>query len=87
MYYVYFLLCKNGKIYTGSTNNLEERLKRHTKGEVFFTKNLLPVKLVGYFAVQNKYTAFNLEKYFKSGSGRAFIKKHKLVEFQEASYK
>lgn len=80
MYYVYFLLCQDGKTYTGSTNNLKERLQRHNKGEVFFTKNNLPVKLIGYLAIQNKYTAFNLEKYFKSGSGRAFIKKHKLLD-------
>ncbi len=28
----------------------------------------------------NKYTAYNFEKYFKSGSGRAFLKKHKVVD-------
>ena len=80
MYYVYFLLCSNGQIYTGSTNDLNERLKRHNSGQVFFTKDKLPVKLAGYFALKNKYAAFGLEKYFKSGSGRAFIKKHKLIE-------
>lgn len=80
MYYVYFLLCSNGQIYTGSTNDLEERLNRHNTGQVFFTKDKLPVKLVSYITVQNKYAAFNLEKYFKSGSGRAFIKKHKLLD-------
>ena len=80
MHYVYFLLCKNGKVYTGSTNDLKDRLARHQKGQVFFTKDRLPVKLVAYIALQNKYTAFNLEKYLKSGSGRAFIKKHRIVE-------
>ena len=29
-----------------------------------------------YIALQDKYKAFELEKYLKSGSGRAFIKKH-----------
>jgi len=29
-----------------------------------------------YFAIPNKYKAFEFEKYLKSGSGRAFIKKH-----------
>lgn len=80
MFYVYFLLCNDGQIYTGSTNNLKERLVRHSSGQVFFTKSRLPIKLIAYFASKNKYTAFNLEKYFKSGSGRAFIKKHKLVD-------
>ena len=40
------------------------------------TTSMLPVKLVAYFAFSNKYTAFSFEKYLKSGSGRAFIKKH-----------
>lgn len=30
MHYVYNLKCANGTIYTGCTNNLEDRLKRHT---------------------------------------------------------
>lgn len=80
MHYVYFLRCNNGKIYTGSTNDLRDRLLRHIKGQVLSTKDLLPIKLVAYFACENKYTAFNFEKYLKSGSGRAFIKKHKLVD-------
>lgn len=58
MYYIYFLLCKDGKIYTGSTNNLRERLLRHSKGQVLSTKDRLPIKLVAYFACENKYTAF-----------------------------
>ena len=33
---------------------------------------------VGY-TYTNKYTAFNFEKYLKSGSGRAFLKKHEII--------
>ena len=80
MYYVYFLLCKDGKPYTGCTDNLEDGIARHNKGQITATKERLPVKLVSYFTCSNKYTAFNFEKYLKTGSGRAFIKKHKLVE-------
>jgi len=29
-----------------------------------------------YFTIKDKYKAFQFEKYLKSGSGRAFIKKH-----------
>ncbi|MEK7522313.1 MAG: GIY-YIG nuclease family protein [Patescibacteria group bacterium] len=76
MYYVYILICKNNKPYTGCTDDLKERIERHNKDYVPATKPLLPVKLVSYFAFQNKYTAFNFEKYLKSGSGRAFMKKH-----------
>lgn len=79
-WYVYILKCTDGSPYTGCTDNLEERLERHSKGYVPATKPLRPVKLVSYFAFNNKYIAFNFEKYLKSGSGRAFITKHKLID-------
>jgi len=76
MYYVYILKCNNGKIYTGCTNNLKSRFERHQKGSVPATAKYLPVKLDFYFAINDKYRAFEFEKYLKSGSGRAFMKKH-----------
>ena len=75
MYYIYSLKCKNG-FYTGCTNNLINRLIRHKNGKVSATANRLPVKLEFYFVINNKYKAFEFEKYLKTGSGRAFIKKH-----------
>lgn len=74
MYYVYSLKCKDG-YYVGCTDNLEDRLERHQKGNVPATAKRLPVKLDFYFAIRNKYKAFNFEKYLKSGSGRAFVRK------------
>jgi len=79
-WYVYILICSNSRPYVGCTDNLKGRIGRHSKGYVPATKPLLPIKLISYFAFSNKYTAFNFEKYLKSGSGRAFIKKHKLGE-------
>jgi predicted GIY-YIG superfamily endonuclease len=78
-YYVYILNCSDGKPYTGCTDDLKNRLDRHQKGQVLATKNRLPIKLISYFAFSNKYTAFNFEKYLKSGSGRAFINKHDII--------
>ena len=75
MYYVYSLKCKDG-YYIGCTNNLKERIDRHQKGKIPATANRLPIVLEFYFAVPSKYQAFSFEKYLKSGSGRAFIKKH-----------
>ena len=75
MYFVYNLKCKDG-FYTGCTDNIEERLERHKKGHVPATKNRLPLELEFYVAISDKYKAFEFEKYLKSGSGRAFIKKH-----------
>ena len=75
MYYVYSLKCNDG-FYIGCTDDLQERIKRHNFGHVLATKDRLPVDLEFYFAIKEKHKAFNFEKYLKSGSGRAFIKKH-----------
>jgi len=77
MYYVYSLKCKDG-YYIGCTDNLKERIERHQKGYVKATSKRLPAELDFYFAIKNKYKAFEFEKYLKSGSGRAFTKKHLL---------
>lgn len=76
MYYVYLLLCNDNEPYTGCSSNLKQRIERHKKGHVPATKDRLPVKLISYHAFNDKYKAFDFEKYLKSGSGRAFLKKH-----------
>jgi len=75
MYYIYSLKCKNG-YYIGCTDDLKNRLERRQKGRIPATVNRLPIKLDFYFTINNKYKAFEFEKYLKSGSGRAFINKH-----------
>jgi len=76
MWYVYLLKCLDSRTYVGCTDDLRDRIYRHSKGQITATKDRLLIKLVAYFAFSNKYTAFNFEKYLKSGSGRAFLKKH-----------
>ncbi|MDO8560066.1 MAG: GIY-YIG nuclease family protein [bacterium] len=80
MYSVYILRCSDSTYYVGCTNDLKDRLERHAKGQVISTKNRLPIQLVAYTAFANKYVAFNFEKYLKSGSGRAFLKRHLIEE-------
>lgn len=75
MFYVYSLKCRDG-YYIGCTDNLKDRIDRHKKGYVKATLDRLPVKLEFYFAINDKYKAFESEKYLKSGSGRVFVKKH-----------
>ncbi len=75
MWYVYFLKLTNNDIYVGSTNDLKRRFASHKAGQVISTKAFLPVKLTSYVAVENEATARTLEKYFKSGSGKAFANK------------
>jgi putative endonuclease len=76
---VYILRCSDSNLYTGCTENLDERLIRHNNGQVPATKGRLPLELVASISFADKYKAFAFEKYLKSGSGRAFIKKHFLT--------
>ena len=73
-YWVYLLKTKR-RIYIGCTSNLNQRIERHKKGYVPATKEEGPIQLISYIAFKDKYRAYNFEKYLKSGSGRAFLKK------------
>ena len=75
MWYVYFLLLGNGDVYVGSTNDLRRRVKSHLRGLVTSTRAHLPCSLKSYVAVRDEPTARALERYFKSGSGKAFANK------------
>jgi predicted GIY-YIG superfamily endonuclease len=75
MWYVYFLALSNNHIYVGSTDDLKRRFASHQKGEVLSTKAYLPAKLKSYVAVETEAKARELEKYFKSGSGKAVAMK------------
>jgi len=75
MYYVYILLCADGKHYVGLTRDIKARYQNHSAGLSFSTKYRLPVKLVWVGAFLKKDTAVNFERYLKSGSGNAFFRK------------
>ena len=77
MKFVYILKSKkNGSVYVGNTDDVAERFKRHNNGEVISTKDRRPWKLSCYIAFEDKIKAYNLERYLKSGSDRAFTNKH-----------
>lgn len=73
--FVYILTCADGKLYTGCTNDLRDRLHRHKRGSVPATKDRRPVTLLFYCGFKDKYKAIAFEKYLKTGSGRAFSNK------------
>ena len=79
MWYVYFLQLKNGDIYVGSTDDLRRRVADHNKGFAVSTKPFIPATLRSYIAVETEPKARGLERYFKSGSGKAFAKKRFLA--------
>ena len=61
--YMYILECADGSFYTGSTKNLNLRLKQHKNGEgAKHTKSHLPVKLVYYETFERIDNAFDREK-------------------------
>jgi predicted GIY-YIG superfamily endonuclease len=75
MWFVYLLKCADNTYYTGCTSDLSDRMNRHGKGEIAYTNERLPVKLVTYIAFCDKYKAYEFERYLKSGSGKAFAQK------------
>ncbi|MBT3261418.1 GIY-YIG nuclease family protein [bacterium] len=80
MWYTYILESqKDNKLYIGSTNNLERRINQHNSGEVLSTKARRPFTLLVYVANKSERIARQLERYFKSGSGKAFVYKRLLV--------
>jgi len=78
MYYIYLLQSKKdpARHYTGYSSDLRGRLQDHNSGKSPHTSKYRPWELSNYFAFSNLIAAKKFEKYLKSGSGRAFIKKH-----------
>lgn len=75
MHYVYVLQSlKDGKFYTGTTNNLLERVKRHNKGLENATKYRRPLKLIYYEACLSRKDAYRREIYLKTAWGKRYIK-------------
>ena len=62
MYWVYILLCGDGTLYTGCTNNLEGRLAAHRAGRgAKYTRGRLPVTLVYRESCADKSSALKRE--------------------------
>jgi putative endonuclease len=75
--YMYILECADKTYYTGSTNNLEQRLIQHQTGfGANYTKTRLPVKLIYYEEYDRIDEAFMREKQIQ-GWGRT--KKQALI--------
>ena len=76
--YVYILQSETEprRFYTGATDDLRNRVKRHNEGSVRHTSKWKPWVLKTYVALADRKRAHDLEKYLKSHSGRAFVKKH-----------
>jgi putative endonuclease len=62
IWYVYILECNDGSLYTGSTNDLERRLKQHNDGKgAKYTRGRTPVVLVFNISLATKSLALKEE--------------------------
>ncbi|MBM3894796.1 GIY-YIG nuclease family protein [Candidatus Dependentiae bacterium] len=78
MHYVYIIksFIDGEHWYVGSAIDVVRRLEDHNLGECVHTSKYRPWSLHLFIGFENKYKALAFEKYLKSGSGRAFSKKH-----------
>ena len=75
-WHVYILKCTDSTYYVGRTNNIEDRLHRHSLGQVKYTSTRLPIQLIVFLSFPDEWKAVQMEQYLKTGSGRAFAIKH-----------
>ena len=66
MFYAYILRCRDGSLYCGYTNDLQQRLQAHNSGTGSkYTRSRLPVELVYYEEFQTKNEALSREWHLK----------------------
>lgn len=74
-YYTYILKSKkDGKMYTGLTNDLRKRLLQHNNGQSIHTKGRGPFEVIYYEACLLEEKARSRELYLKSGMGKRYLK-------------
>jgi putative endonuclease len=67
MNYVYILKCKDETLYTGYTNDLDNRIKVHNSGKgAKYTRCRLPVELIYFEKYETKSEAMKREYYIKT---------------------
>ena len=77
-HYVYILESEAfpGRYYTGLTDDVADRLRKHNEGGCLHTSKFRPWRIRVAIAFQSRIHAAEFEKYLKSHSGRAFASKH-----------
>jgi putative endonuclease len=76
--YIYILKCANGNFYTGSTIDLERRLRQHQQGKgANYTRKHRPVVLVYHQEFPTIQEAFRREKQIQ---GWSHAKKQALID-------
>jgi putative endonuclease len=60
----------NGRLYVGSTGDLDDRFARHNAGRSKATRHGVPWELVHVEAFATRCEAIRREQYYKTGKGR-----------------
>lgn len=78
LYYVYLLRSVPfpKQTYVGFSEDVETRFADHNRGASVHTAPFKPWRLICYHVFTDIKKAKAFEKYLKSGSGRAFAKRH-----------
>jgi putative endonuclease len=76
--YVYILQSQTDpkRFYVGRAHDLRHRMLRHNSGNVPHTAKWKPWRVKTYIAFSDSKRSSEFERYLKSASGRAFVKKH-----------
>ena len=72
--YVYAIMNKDKRIYVGMSHCPEKRLQEHNSGKTKSTKGFRPQKLIYTQECGKLAEARQLEKYWKSGTGKEKLK-------------
>lgn len=79
MYYVYLLKSQRfNETYVAINSNLRQRFTDHNAGRSKHTSEYRPWDLIVYTAFTSKKEAIAYERYLKTGSGIAFLRRHYL---------
>jgi predicted GIY-YIG superfamily endonuclease len=75
--FVYVLRSEiDNRPYVGVTCNVRQRLETHNSGGSEYTAPYRPWRLAVALSFPNEQAALAFERYLKTGSGRAFAKRH-----------
>ncbi|MFQ5656400.1 MAG: GIY-YIG nuclease family protein [Candidatus Methylomirabilales bacterium] len=75
MLYTYVLFSdRDGRLYTGTTGVLRQRIRQHAEGKVRSTAYRRPLKLIYYEACLNAEDAYCRERFLKTGKGKRYLK-------------
>ena len=64
------------RVYIGLTSNLAARLLAHNRGQSRHTSKYMPWRILVSVDFSDADRAVRFEKYLKSNSGRAFLRRH-----------